>query len=336
MENATPDLLPDGCVAVLAIVAAALVVAIMIILAGGLLPLLSFAFPLVAVATTVISLAIGFPLFLLLRRTGLLNWLSVGLSGLFTGALVPTWIVLSDLSRERASMATLVTIAGRRYLVTTWASQAAIVAGLGVAGSFGALVAWRIILGNRVRRGRGFHLGTVLLIATALAASASVHVLLTDHSCHNTLRDGRSSASPVATFNVHLPPAAWPALREEFRRFAKDRGWSFELGRGEYDRPAILDVDICRETGTEISATPSNERENIFISIYQPQDGDDWQPSFHDLQRRIELRWPGSVSYPFQPPPPWAPNGKKVMGDNRYRWQISKLSLSPAPSSATR
>jgi len=305
VETSPSDHLPGGCVAALAIIAGAIVVSIMIILAGGALPLLTFLFPIVLATTTVISLAIGFPLFLLLRRTGLLNWPSVGLSGLFTGALVPTWAVLDDLSRGMGSTATFITIAGRRLLVATWVSEAAVVAGFGVAGAFGAFAAWRIILGNHIRHGRGFHVGTILLITTAFAASASVHMLLTDHSCHNALRDGGSSASPVATIDVHLPPAEWPALREEFRRFAKDRGWSFEFGRGEYDRPAFLDVDICKEPGTEISAMPSNEKENISISIYQPQGGDDWQPSFHDLQRRIELRWPGSVSYPFQPPPPW-------------------------------
>jgi hypothetical protein len=341
-QNATRPDGPSGCIGLLSIAMASVVVSIMIVVAGGMLPLLTLLLPIVLMATLVISAVIGFPLFLLLRWTGRSHWLLVGIAGLITGAVVPALMMLPGPTANRGRIGSLVTVAGQRYLVDNWVPGAALIGGLGLAGFIGALIAQRIALTSIETRSKNFRVVTVLLIAAAVGASACVHALLTDHSCHNPLRDGSSSASPVATFNIHLPRAQWSALRDEFRQFARNNGWSFELGQGEYHRPALLDVDICTEAGTQISAMPSDESGiDIPITVYQPQGGSDWQVSFRALQRRIERRWPGVVSYPFQPPPPWRlleRSGRPLpMATQRpSATSAGTVSLRTAPSSATR
>jgi hypothetical protein len=320
MDAPSPGFRPNGCIGSLAIVAAAAIVSAAIALANGLLP----AFPLVMGVTMIVAYAIGFPIFAILRRRISVSPRSVIKSGVVAGTAVPLSLIPLLAGQFIAGGATTSENPVNASLVFL-----AFVGGYGLAGIIGALITWgfvgwlssaRISQTNRAIRAAML----MLLIAGAMAGSTRVPDLVADHSCHNPMRDGRSSIGPVAGFELHVPFGDWPALSGELANFARARRWSFRDTIPFDQQMPWFDASLCIEPGTLVETTYLPETtSSVIFTVYQPQGGASWKGPVEALQRRLEHRWPGKIAYrsgPYgEPAPPWSigPTNQKSLEERK-------------------
>ena len=129
------------------------------------------------------------------------------------------------------------------------------------------------------------------ILAAGLASIWIGPVLVKDRSCHNTLRDGRDSISPVAQHDIVIPLSDWPDVEAELDAYAASEGWESRSNvRSDPVYPQFY-VSLCREVGTalEVSANPWQE-DTITLAVYQPQGGDSWRAPFNAMRKQLEER----------------------------------------------
>jgi hypothetical protein len=295
-----------GCgIGSLAIVGAAVLVAAGITLVMGYAPI----YPFVFAVTVPIALAIGGLAFLLIR--GRATWPRIVVGGFVTGALAPAILLLLPPAADSASVGGVPTVVGGAY---TWAGllqNLAVVGGFGLAGIVGALIVWLLV--NWLMKGGHpvkWVVGTV--IAGGVLGIGVVPWAAMDRTCHNPMRDGRTSIGPVAEFRLNATMREWPAVQDEIDRFARENGWDVQAVIRPGPGFPSFQVSVCREPGTYIFLTTAPfEEDQISVSVYQPQGGNSWQAPLRKLQDGFERRWPGKVGYDYGefplPRPPWAP-----------------------------
>lgn len=307
-EDPEPIARPSWVVGVLGIAAAASLVAVLISVAMGALLVLPF----VLAITLVISLLCGMPLFLLLCENDRANWLTVSSGGFLTGAIVPALFTLPGPGADQASIGGVPTVVDGRYTAAGWIDALQMIGAFGAAGIIGAWIAWYAIgwaSGTAAaRRRRMGALASIVLMAGV--GAAALPWAAKDRSCHNPLRDGRSSLGSVAEFHVLLPMTDWPALRDELKDFAAERNWSFQADVRPDSGFPWFQASLCTEPGTLIFAQHVPfDGGYIAVAASQPQGGNSWRIPLRALQDRIETRW--RITYPSgayaAPAPPWAP-----------------------------
>jgi hypothetical protein len=264
-------------------------------------------YPIVFVCTLAIVGPIGGGAFLLIRDKA--TWWRVGLGGFATGALVPGLLVLVAIP-DYASSAGVATVIEGRYTFTGWAQNLVFVGGFGLLGVVGAIFARTLILWL-MKGGAGAKFAVSALIAISVAAMWLVPAAAEDRSCHNPLRDGRDSISPVAGFNLHVSLGEWSAVQDELDLFANVHRWQRQADVRPDQGFPWFQVSLCREPGTNIFITKGMEADDLSIFVFQPQGGDSWEAPLRRLQEHLERRWPGRTSYGYgpgaSPRPPWAP-----------------------------
>lgn len=157
------------------------------------------------------------------------------------------------------------------------------------------------------RRLRYTDMSLPLVVALGAGSILSVSVLTQDKSCHNVLRDGRSSIGSELRIDLDIDHAEWPVLEQEFESFAAAHSLSFRNNSEE--RPGIvrmLYLSACTEDMT-ISAAEHRwasrgyrsliDGRGVGINIYQPGESGGWQVLAEDLCERLESRWPGRVRF---------------------------------------
>lgn len=117
-----------------------------------------------------------------------------------------------------------------------------------------------------------------------------------DRSCHNPLRDGRTSIGASAAFVLQVDMDQWRAVAEELNDFGRAGRWSIRSDVRPSKEFSWFQVSLCKEPGTEISAGQFMASEISFF-VMQPQGGQSWQPAFRALYQRMEARWPGRISF---------------------------------------
>ncbi len=317
MNVAPPPPHPTGCSGSLAILAAAVPVSVIIGVVADLLRLLPF----VMGVTMVIAMIGGAPILGFLRRRGRISWRSVAKGGLVAGLFVPLLLLPWAIS---AVLSDAISPNGR--WIGAVSSLILVLSGFGVAGIVGAFTTWGLLewltTEQELPAARRWRFGLLAVaVVGAIFGGTAVPGLYVDRSCHNPMRDGRESLGPVAGFELRLPVREWPVLRRELRQFAATRHWSFRDPTPSSPDMQWFDASLCTEAGTQIGTLYAAAIDDgIVFSVYQPQGGDSWKQPTHALQRQLEARWPGKISYlagPSElPAPPWP--------------------LSPKPSSAAR
>jgi len=351
-ERSTSALHPSGCAGFVAVATAAAIVSVPIAWATDLLR----ALPVVMAVTMLIALAVGLPILIVLRDRRGVSWRSVVKGGFVTGAVVPALLSLLLLAQIIGGTTTI----GDK--AEAWAGFVAFVGVPGLAGILGAFITWGLIGWLSADRasafGRRWRIGLLAaLVVGAIFGGAAVPGLYVDRSCHNPMRDGRSSIDPVAGFELRVPINDWPALRRELRRFTQSRNWSFRDSTPPDRDMEWFDASVCTEAGTQIGTIyTAAGGDSVLFSVYQPQGGDSWKQPARALQRQLEKRWPGKVAYqsgPYaQPAPPWPVaasasdpgahprDGRVAAGaepvDPAEAAARTAISLRKAPSSATR
>jgi len=295
-----------GCSGLLAIVAAAAPTSVIIAAATSLLRLLPF----VMGVTMLIAMIIGAPILAFLQNRGRVTWRSVAKGGFIAGALVP--LLLLPLSLPALVSRAMLPQGGLADTITGLASFVGVP---GVAGIVGAFITWGLLRWLATEQGlpvsQRWRLGLlVVLVIGAIFGGAAVPDLFVDRSCHNPMRNGRPSLDPAAGFELRVPVREWPVLSSELRRFAEARHWSFRDSTPSSPEMQWFDASLCTEAGTQIGTLyAATGEDGIVFSVYQPQGGDSWKQPVKALQRQLEARWPGKLSYltgpATLPAPPW-------------------------------
>lgn len=253
------------------------------------------------------AFVLGLPAFLVLRSKRPVTWFVCVVAGFAIGA-VPTglWTVLASLGQAYAPSGDA--LGGLRFTST-----------LGAYGAVAGLVFWlslRLMGDSAAARSRSSeHTGPVprrapswrVLGGLSLAAAASVSALVVpswlvdlakDRSCHNPLRDGRQSISPVISPFLRISDEEWTEFVGVFEAFATARGWLVrrpaESGLGR------VQVSICDPAGTLVQALrlgAPGGGPGVRITVYQPQGGASWQAPVRDLLAQFSARWPGQVGF---------------------------------------
>lgn len=299
-QEPSPDA-PSRTAGCLAIVAVAVPVSFGLALATDLIG----AMPFVMIVTLAVATFIGGPLFEWLRRKRRHRAMLVATSGFTAGAGLPLLLgLLTFLSASSESGA------------DDWAWYAETVIGFGTAGAVGSLLAWPLSLWLSLGQSRAHRLRSLLVIAATLVmvvGAFAVPRLTIDRSCHNPMRDGRTSIGPVASFRLALPQRDWPELDRLLHRFARERGWSAQVDR----QPETGDMpwfqqSLCTEPGTQIMVMNNvPEPLGIEVSAYQPQGGDSWRQPMRALHAQLSAIWPHRIGYrdalgrPTALPPAW-------------------------------
>jgi len=280
-------------------------------IAAALTVLMGFAplYPFIFVVTLAIVLAIGLPVFRWVRRRPTWGWTLAG--GFLTGAIVPALVLMLLPTADTASSGGVQTVVDGAYTWAGWLQNLMAIGGFGLIGVVGAVMA-RLLVRWLMTGGLAARIAPGAVITSGVAAIWLVPWAATDRSCHNTMRDGRTSISPVAEFRLRATMQEWPAVQDEIDRFARENGWDVRADVRPDPGFPWFQVSVCREPGTYIFVTTAAfEQDQMSISVYQPQGGNSWQAPLRKLQDRFERRWPGRVNYSYgeysTPRPPWAP-----------------------------
>lgn len=145
---------------------------------------------------------------------------------------------------------------------------------------------------------------TGLLIAVLI-----IPIVIKDRSCHNSLRGGASSISPVLNFFVDVPMSEWGEVKSLFSSFAIEQDLS--LRDSSQSIPGTLEslyLSLCRESGVNISIIeqrwasqdykhPIPSILGVSIRVYSPNELDEWQSLAAAFIEAVERQWPSRITY---------------------------------------
>lgn len=307
----------------IAVLAASLAPALVFAAMSGSFALLTVAF-VIALAHAVV---LGLPLFLLLRRKGWVNGVSTTIGGLIVGATpvaVLTWpLRYSDLrSNSWIGPDRVQTMIDGAPTVAGWLQYAQGSLYLGAFGLLGGLAFWATLrltgqlparesLGpvsaSPQRHARLAKRAVLIGVPILALGAAAVPVLTKDRSCHNLLRDGRSSISPVARLELQVDDQEWPALIDVMRRVGTNHRLSIrDNSKVTPDVARTLYLSACND-GVNIEVAEQRWAHNdyksllgdrgVSIAVYSQHDGSYWPRVAKPLVESLEARWPGRLRF---------------------------------------
>jgi hypothetical protein len=241
------------------------------------------------------ALILGFPIFALMSHRNWVNSLTSSVIGFFIGA---------------APVA-----------VFTWPTPFEIMALFGACGAVGGLAFWAVLKASDPKRGgvvahevveepRMFPSGARMLaigVPIVLAVVLSIPLITKDRSCHNLLRDGRSSISTVLNIDLHVRDDEWTALSDLLKRFAGTHKLSLrDSSKATPGSMRALYLSLC-DDGINIEVAEQrwahNEYKSVLpgrgvaVGIYTQQESTPWPPVARKLVTDLEARWPGKVQF---------------------------------------
>lgn len=133
------------------------------------------------------------------------TWSRVLIAGFSIGGFWPATLGLLAEGRDIGSL---------KEAAPILSSYVQMVGGFGLVGAIGACFAF-VLVRWLMTRSLTAYAASFAVIAAGIAGIWLMPAAAVDRSCHNTMRDGRSSISPVATFTLDLSMQAWRALQGE-------------------------------------------------------------------------------------------------------------------------
>lgn len=258
------------------------------------------------VIITVVAACLGLPVYLAARAARNDTPLVAAVMGFIIGAAIPALLVFSG-APDQASVSGTVTAIDGRYTLAGWLENLAIVGLFGLLGVGGALVFWFFVRRREVSEEQDdppslepSPLRTAALsvgAAGVIGAAFLIPYATADRSCHNSLRDGRTSIAPVASFELQVGIDQWQNVEKEVSAFRRSGDWSVRSDVRTDPSFPWLQISLCREPGTNIFVQGWADLNEINFSVFQPQGGSTWQKNFRALYERINARWPTRVSF---------------------------------------
>jgi hypothetical protein len=265
-----------------ALLAAALAPAAVCAALGGSLGLLTIGF-VVALAHAVL---LGVPAYLLMRMRGSVNALSAAIAGFVIG-IVPVGLL------------------GLGESGTQWIAYLQGVLPFGGFGLLGGLAFWATL--RITSQAPGLRAASLIVVPLLAAAALALPLIAKDRSCHNLLRDGRSTISAQLRAEVHVEHSEWPAIVELVRAFAASHGLSFrDSSKDAPDVVRTLYLSAC-DHGVNIEISEQRWAHNgykhvlgdrgVAIGVYPQRSDTDWQRLARPLVETLESRWPGKIRF---------------------------------------
>lgn len=288
----------------------------------------AFAFGVLSSSATVVPIAfvialahaalLGVPLATLLWRKNRLTACSAMVSGFAVGSaivFVLTWPAL--FSGVSGSVNGIATVVNGVPTTAGWVNYAKGVAFFGQFGAVGGLAFWVSLklhgaFEHKSTGKRGpfaqksvsyFGLLVVFIVAGVLLIPAATK----DRSCHNVLRDGRTSISPVLHIDLDVKESDWPDLTQLYIDFAQAHAMQFR--DSSENRPGavtLLYLSACRDDfvvstneqrWSHRNFEPTMPGWGIGIRVYEMEIGAEWPVAAMDLTERLERRWPTQVRF---------------------------------------
>lgn len=278
--------------------------------------------PFAIVVTAILTLIFGLPAYVVLRSRLPSAWWVPVMVGFSIGA-APALLLIAIGTPDYASSGGVITVQDG---VRTWAGwQEAVTFGFmaGLPGAAGGLAFWAVLKASgalsdttAVNR-RRFVAPIVLSVAMMGAVGAfMLPTLIMDRSCHNPMRDGRTSLNPEISAQLDIGPSEWPIVEAVMEAFAKENDWSLrKYISGNVDTYAAFQMSACSEDGTyfmvlqhhanpDASPRPDGEAGPVArfnypmnVLINQPQGGDSWRGPADSLLDRLEEHFGDRLTY---------------------------------------
>lgn len=245
------------------------------------------------------TVILGLPVALFFRAK---RWtrLSVVLAAAFLVGAIPLGLPVSFSGRPAAGLADL-----PAQLWPVWP--------FGLLGAIGGFVFWLTlrscgVLGIAAEtRSRRWNAALAGLAAVASLAVAAIPGMTKDRSCHNVLRDGRSSAAPSLNVDLDIPMDDWPTLTTLVEGFAVSHGMLFRTAGINKPEVKTLGLSACTEQGLVINAddqrwaaqnyAPILPGRGVPVSVFDLNGGGAWQPLARELVAAFDTQWPGKVRF---------------------------------------
>lgn len=278
--------------------------------------------PIAIVVTAILALVFGIPAYFAFRSRLPAAWWAPPIVGFAIGA-VPAFLLAVAGTPDYASSGGVVTVQDGALTRAGWEQAMTFSLMAGLPGGAGGLAFWAVLKASGAlnepasKTWRG-HLATVVLGLAAIGTVAAfmMPTLIMDRSCHNPMRDGRTSLSPEISARLDIGPSEWPIVVAVMEAFAKENDWSLRKHiSGNVDTYAAFQMSACSEDGTYFmvlqhhanpDAFPRREAEAgpearfnypMRVSINQPQGGDSWRRPADSLLDRLEERFGDRITY---------------------------------------
>jgi len=259
------------------------------------------------VVVAVVAVCLGLPAYLAARASRNDTPAVAAIMGLIVGAAVPAIIVLSGPRADQASVGNTATVINGSYTLAGWLENLMMVGLFGLLGIGGALVFWFIVRRREPSQGqnespprprRPVRTAALMMAAAGvLLAAFLIPYVTADRSCHNPLRDGRTSIGQVASFDLGVGVDQWRNVEQEVEKFRRSSDWSIRSDVRTDPSFRWFQISLCRETGTNIFVQGMADLNEVDFGVYQPQGGSTWRQDFRVLYERINARWPTKVTF---------------------------------------
>jgi hypothetical protein len=215
------------------------------------------------------AIVLGLPLFLFLRAKSLVGIISCALGGFVVGAIGPASFGLMGMfgnASYNASSGGRATIVNGAPTLAGWIEYAQAVGYAGLIGLAGGLTFWLVTrLSGQIppepatatppARSPAMSRTVAVVAIAATCAVLLLPSIVTDKSCHNLFRDGRTSIAPQIYARVNLTAEDWPALTQLTTDYAAAHSLSLRSDQAiRSGRLMWRNLNLCNEAGINIES----------------------------------------------------------------------------------
>lgn len=267
------------------------------------------------VAALAHALVFGLPLYFLLRLSRSIGIAACAIGGFLLGAVPLSALTLMISSgRYDASTGDTPTVVNGVRTAAGWIEFAQDAGILGLYGLAGGLTFWAAmrLAGQGMGKFHSLDLSpgingarkwSIIFVAGLLTGVLLIAPgFVQDDSCHNLVRDGRTSFDPQVYAELELPAEDWQKLRQIFIDFGTAHSLSF---RGDQQiRQGVTvwrELSLCNDSGVNFDLidqswatqmTPPVNLPRTMLSIFELKGGSGWSGLARELLMRIEQTWP--------------------------------------------
>jgi len=250
--------------------------------------------------------------------------MTAALAGLVVGAAIPALLVLTGPAADSASVGGTPTVVGGAYTAAGWLKNLGMVLAFGAAGAIGGVVFWTVVRGRGDPAEVGKARMAILVGAAAcvLVAAFTATSLTTDRSCHNPLRNGDTSISPIAGFTLLAGKDQWPKVEAILGEFQRSNDWAVQSDVRLGDDFPWFQVSVCEEPGTQIfvhGLLDFGGRDEVRFDAFTFANGAEWQDALRSIHDAVKSQQLGEVEYKHgeewpSDPPAWLGSGDEPAG----------------------